>query len=93
MFAWMFSRFAPWLPTQDDVEKWRKEEKEFAKRDLPIEWENFSRENKKYWDCMKELEASFTHEQMKLCLNAKVTWSNCSFAKNRIDILNTKINS
>jgi hypothetical protein len=48
MFAWMFSRFAPWLPTQDDVEKWRKEEKEFAKRDLPIEWENFSRENKKY---------------------------------------------
>lgn len=90
----MFSRFIPsWLPTEEDREKWRKEDKEFAKRDLPIEWDNFSRENKNYWEYMKKLESTFTDEQMKLWISAKVAWSNCSFAKNRIDILNEKINS
>lgn len=94
MFPWMFSRFIPyWLPTEEDRVKWKKEDREFAKRDLPIEWDNFARENKKYSDCMKKLESTFTHEQMKLWLEARVAGSNCSFAKNRIDILNQKINS
>lgn len=79
-----------WLPTSEDREKWRKEDIDFSKKDLPIELDKFLESTSKYDMAMSKLTATFTDEQKKLFLEARVCASDASFHNNRYkNCLNT----
>lgn len=83
MWIPFFDKRLSWLPTYEDRAKYRKQNVEFAKRDMPLEFDEFQKENTKYNKLMKELEGTFSDEQMELYLQARVSWTNASFHWNR----------
>lgn len=81
----------PWLPTSEDRAKWRKEDKQRANEQYPIEFAKMIQESELSAKYLSELEATFSREQRELYLKAKYHAQKSVLHKGRADLLQKEL--
>lgn len=78
----------PWfIPTRDEQAQYRKENREYAQREIPEIQEKLNVSQTKYFSALEKLEKTLSKEQWELWLEAKSSAQDTVFQNGRLKTL------